>query len=239
MKTISRAVAAGALSMLGVAIAGCSESPPAPDVPFLASDAHFMLGGQHIVVPAVAMRGPGHTFDLVRPKPEKSLKERLKSEARDPSNPLKMAKVDLLIREYQYTGENSTSVGICPLLNRKWAETLCRGQHRGLLKRLPLQFDLLGRDNLDILANYWSVGRERIYDQVKHMALHPNVVEIGCDRESQFCTAVLEVLPGLVAVWQVWGGDKTAVTAEQMAETQGSAIVQFVRRIKSARVACF
>lgn len=230
MEKISRAVAAGTLLMLSAATMGCSESPARPDVQFLASDVHFMVGSHHIVIPAVAMRGPGQVFYLARRKPEKNLKETLKSEASDPNDPMKMDKVGLLIRQYQYAGEHIASVGICPLLQRKWADALCRGQHRGLLARLPEKFDLLSRDKLDILASHWTVGGERVYDQVKDKALKTNVVEIGCDRKSRFCTAVVEVLPGLLAIWTVWSDEKAAITADQMAETQGAAIVQFVRR---------
>lgn len=230
MTKISLAFAAGTLAMLSAATMGRSESSAPPDLPFLASDAHFMLGGHHIVIPAVAMRGPGHVFDLARREPEKNLKERLKSQASDPSDPMKMDKVGLLIRQYQYTGEHIASAGICPLLQRKWAEALCRGQHRGLLARLPEKFDLISRDKLDILASHWTVGGERVYDQIKDKALKTKVVDIGCDRKSRFCTAVVEVLPGLLAIWTVWSDEKASITADQMAETQGSAIVQFVRR---------
>ena len=107
---------------------------------------------------------------------------------------------------------------------------MCRGQHRGLLRRLPEAFDLIDRDNLDSLKNHWTIGKERRYDQIKDMAIQRAVTEIGCDRESQFCTAMVEVLPGLLAVWTVWGDEKIARTADQMAEAQGAAIVQFVRR---------
>ncbi len=74
------------------------------------------------------------------------------------------------------------------------------------------------------------MGRERVYDQVKDMAMRPGVTEIGCDKQSRFCTAVVEVLPGLLAVWTVWSNEQTGNTAQQMAETEGPAIVQFVRR---------
>jgi hypothetical protein len=226
MKNFTRAVAA----LAALCVTSCSDSPSPPDVQFLASDTHFMVGGQHIVIPAVALRGPGHTFDLNRSRPEMSLKERLKRDATDPGNPMKTDKLDLAIRQYQYTGEHLASLGICPLLKRTWSQSLCRGQHRGLLKRLPEQFDLLDRGKLDLLRNHWTVGKERKYDQVKDMTVHPGVTEIGCDRESQYCTAMVETLPGLVAVWTVWGDGKTGSTAGQMAHTQGEAIVQFVRR---------
>lgn len=227
MKNICRVVLATALSPLAFALSGCLPSPP--DVPFLASDAHFTVGEQHIIVPVVAIRQPDHTFNLATGR-SRSIKEELQRAASDPTNPMKMNKIDLSIRQYQYTGEHSASLGICPLLKRKWAEALCRGQHQGLLSRLPEKFDLLDRNSLDVLKSEFTVGRERVYDQVKDMAVRPGVTEIGCDRQSQFCTAMVEVLPGLLAVWNVWSSEKTGGAAEQMANTQGTAILQFVRR---------
>ncbi len=56
------------------------------------------------------------------------------------------------------------------------------------------------------------------------------ITEIGCDVESKFCTAAVNVLPGVLAVWTVWPDEQRAVTARAMADTQGAAIVQFVRR---------
>lgn len=62
------------------------------------------------------------------------------------------------------------------------------------------------------------------------MAIQPGVTEIDCDRQSPFCTAMVEVLPGLLAVWTVSGDPNTGDLAEEVANTQGAAIVQFVRR---------
>ena len=226
MKDILRVAVATGLSVLGLALPGCS--PSSPDVAFLASDVHFSIGGQHIVIPAVAMRQPDHVFKLSGGR-SGNIKEELQTKASDPAEPMKMEKVDLLIRQYQYTGEQIAALGICPLLKRKWSQALCRGQHQGLLGRLPEKFDLLDRGRLDLLTGV-TVGKERQYDQVKDMALRPGVTEIGCDKLSQFCTAMVEVLPGLLAVWTVWSNEKTGSTAEQMADTQGTAIVQFVGR---------
>jgi hypothetical protein len=55
------------------------------------------------------------------------------------------------------------------------------------------------------------------------------VSQIGCDQHSPYCTAIAEVMPDLLAVWTVWNDEKTGSTAKQMALTQGTAIVQFVR----------
>lgn len=216
------------LSMLNVA--ACSDSPATPDVQYLASDLHLMVGGHRITVPAVALRGLGHTFDLNRQRPEKSLKETLKLAASDPDHPMTMDKLDLVIRQYQYTDESLASLDICPRLKRTWSQVQCRGQQRGLLKRLPEQFDLLDRGKLDLLKNHWTVGRERKFDQVKDKSVELGVTEIGCDRQSPYCTAVVEVLPGLLAVWTVWDDEKSGITAKEMARMQGASIIQFVRR---------
>ena len=62
------------------------------------------------------------------------------------------------------------------------------------------------------------------------MAIQPGVTEMGCDKQSRFCTALVQVLPGLVAVWTVWPDPNTGGSAEDMAQSQGPAIVELVRR---------
>jgi hypothetical protein len=209
--------------------ASASEERSAPDVPFLTSDAHFSIGGHHVVLPIVALRGPDHVFSLGHKEPS-HMKETLKTKASDPTNPMPVDSLNLSMRQYQYTGERIESLEICPLLTRLWAQRLCRGEHDGILAPLPTKFDLLDHNKIDLLKNHWTVGRERKYDQVKDMSLRLGVTEIGCDRASKFCTAVVETLPGLLAVWTVWSDENTGVPAAQMAETEGAAITEFVRR---------
>jgi hypothetical protein len=143
---------------------------------------------------------------------------------------MKLKTLALSIREYQYAFERVASKNICALLTRSWSQAVCRGQHHGLLRRLPEKFDLLDHAELKLLGNHWTVGRERKYDQVKNMVIEPGVTEIGCDRESRYCTAMVEALPRLLAVWTVWPDEQTGATAATMAHDQGAAIVQFVRR---------
>lgn len=152
------------------------------------------------------------------------------SEASDPTHPTQVDSLDLIVREYQLSDQRLDSSAMCPLLARRWSQAVCRGLQGGLLKRLPEKFDLLDRAKLELRKTHWTVGKEREYDQVKNMAMRPGVTEIGCDRDSRFCTALVEVLPGLLAVWTVWPDAGSGGTAAKMAETQGAAIVQFVRR---------
>lgn len=148
---------------------------------------------------------------------------------------MEVDRLSLIVREYQFSGERLEASEMCPRLTRHWSRAFCRGQQHGLLARLPEKFDLFDRAKLDLLRNYWTVGREREYDQVKNMAMRPGVTEIGCDSDSRFCTALVEALPGLLAVWTVWSDEKSGGTAATMADTQGAAIVQFVRRALGPR----
>ena len=219
---------AGALFL--TLLAACEEhnDPLPPDVPFLTSDGHFLIGGHVITVPMIALRGPDHTFTLSREKPAKSRKQVLEEQASDPHNPMPVESLALLIHQYEMRDQHGASKEICPPLTRTWAQVVCRGQQKGMLGRLPEKFDLLDRAKLDLLKHHYTVGGEQEYDHVTAMALRAGITEVGCDKTSKFCTAVVETLPGLLAVWTVWSGD--GETAEQMAERQGLAIIEFVRR---------
>jgi hypothetical protein len=191
-----------------------------------ASDRYFVIGGHRIIVPTVALRGPGHVFDLNSQRREKATND----PTSDADHPVQTDKLDLIIREYQYTGEMAASTAICPLLKRAWSQTICRGKQHGLLGRLPEQFDLLDRGKLDLLKDYWTIGQERVFDQINKKALALGVTEVGCDQHSLYCTAAVEVLPSLLAVWTVSSDERLGIKAEQMAVAQGAAIFQFIRR---------
>jgi hypothetical protein len=83
--------------------------------------------------------------------------------------------------------------------------------------RLPEKFDLLDRARLDLLRNHITVGKARVYDQVKDMVIQPGVTRIACDQASASCMAVVEVLPTLLAIWTVSGHPNTGEVPEQMA----------------------
>jgi hypothetical protein len=222
-----------ALAMLLLAlfvVSACSEenNPPKPDIPFLTSDGHFLVGGQHIVVPMIALRGPEHVFALSREKPAKTSKEVLKERATDPRSPMLADSLSLLVHQYEMRDQHGASTEICPSLTRLWAQVVCRGQQKGVLKRVPEKFDLLDGTKLSLLKSRYTVGGEQEYDHVRKMPLRPGVTEIACDKDSKFCTAAVEAKPGLLAIWTVWSGEDQ--TAAEMAAAQGAAIVQFVRR---------
>jgi len=152
--------------------------------------------------------------------------QRLAALPTDPNSPQRVDSLGVVLRQYQYSYPAGSS--ICPLLSREWLRLTCTGKGHGLLKRLPDEFELLDRAKLEILQSRYTVGRERQYDHVKAMALRPGVTEMICDRQSQYCTAAVEVLPGLLAIWMmVWLDGKSGAT---LAESQGAALLQLVGR---------
>jgi hypothetical protein len=207
---------------------GCSESQPTFDIQFLASDLYFTIGGHHIIVPAFAGDAPDRAFDLNHRDSNLSPRDRLKKEARDPAKPAPAVSLHLRIKPYK--GDYPELREVCALLKRKWSRAVCLTEQGGLLRRLPERFELLDRRKLDLLEHHWTVGKERQFDQVNGLALEPGITEIGCDKQTIFCTAAVEVLPGLLAIWTVWREEKTGTSARDMAESQGAAIVQLISR---------
>ncbi len=208
--------------------AGCARPQPKFDIQFLASDLHFTIGGHYVVVPAIDVDAPDRTFDLKGGDSGLSRKDRLKKDALDSVKPAPAESLGLRIKPYK--ADYSELREVCALLKRNWSRAVCLSEHGSLLRRLPERFLLLDRERLELLQHYWTVGKERQFDQVKDLALEPGVTEIGCDKESIYCTAAVEVLPGLLAVWTVWSDEKNGRTARRMAESQGAAIVQLVGR---------
>jgi hypothetical protein len=208
--------------------AGCARPAPEFDIQFLASDLHFTIGGHYVVVPAIDVDAPDRTFDLNPRNARLSRKDQLKKEAFDPGKPAHMDSLGLRIKPYKADYPELREV--CALLKRKWSRAVCLSEQGNLLRRLPERFLLLDRKKLELLQDYSTVGKERQFDQVKDLALEPGVTEIGCDKESIYCTAAVEVRPGLLAAWTVWSDEKTGRTARGMAESQGAAIVQLVGR---------
>jgi hypothetical protein len=205
---------------------GCSDEPSPPDVDFLVRDGEFEIAGHAIIVPIVALSN-AERFTLAD-KSRDSWRKDLEEQAINGGIPMRVDNLDLAIRLYGTTGEFGVSLQICPRLTRLWAQLVCRHEQKGMLKRLPESFSIVDRAKLDVLKTRWVNGGGTQYDQVKDMQLSSGNAEIACDSDGKICTAVVEPLQGLLAVWTV--GNREGETALQGAERQGTAIVEFVKR---------
>ncbi|ACF01516.1 conserved hypothetical protein [Rhodopseudomonas palustris TIE-1] len=214
--------AIGAVTSLYFALAP-PELPTPPDVSFLASDAHFMVGGQHLIVPAVAL-SRFHCVECLEPHRLEKSKAYLQ-EASDPAKPMPARILDVSILRYRDITERSSTPDICPLLTRQWSKAVCRGQTKGILGRLPQSINLRDRT----LGKKTTSGVEQGADR-RNDGMRPVAAEVHCDVDAKSCDARIEALPGLLAVWTVWNDERTGTTASEMADRQGLAIVEFVRR---------
>ena len=199
------------------------EAPTPPDVSFLTSDAHFMVGGQHLIMPVVALSS-FHCVECLEPHRLKFSKEYLQ-DAGDPAKPKRVPRLDVSIVRYRNITEQSFAPDICPLLTRQWSKAVCSGQITGVLGRLPPSIRL--RDGT-VRAEITS-GAEQAADR-RNDRIRPVSAEVHCDVGAKFCNARIEALPGLLAEWTVWNDERTGTTASEMADRQGLAVVEFVRR---------
>jgi hypothetical protein len=222
-----------------LAITSCDVSPQPPtDVDFLASDAHFILGGQEFVLPFVAIAQVSEPLSYSNrafgfPSADDSLEVRAADRASarrlagDPTRPMRAGAISISFQTYQYFGEHAASVRICQRLTRTWSRAVCQGERPGALRDLPEKFQLFDRKNMSQLAQHFTVGKERRSAQVANMRILPGETELQCDADSKFCTAALAVHPSVVAIWTVWS--RPEESALHMARRQGQAICSFAR----------
>ena len=202
----------------------------------VASDAYLKVAELKIVVPIVALNEPryaheSNSFSLRRAffSTEASLEERAKFKklSEQPETAPKVDRVEILISQYQYFGERTSSTKICPLLKRDWAIYFCEGKRKELMKELPEKFYIADKNRLDLFSANYTVGKEKVTDQLHKLKLESLEADIACDADGKFCTAGVQTTPATLAVWTVWASPLT--TARQLAESQGRAIKAFVK----------
>jgi hypothetical protein len=208
--------------------AGWPAHEAAPDIELLASDAHLIVGSQRLIIPFVAIAGSSQAFSLSNKTPD-SLRMSIAKQASDPTKPFPLKRLRLNIEQYQYHGEHSAFSGICPRLTRLWWRKVCEGEGDDVARYLPRTFEIFDQNDLVLMRNTWTVGNENTFDQLRKLTLEPGKTEVACDQGSRFCTAAVEVLPGMVAVWTVWNDPEKQQTARQMARPQGDALVEFLK----------
>jgi hypothetical protein len=137
-------IAAAGFAVFLVAIILISRDPDIPDVKFLSTDAHFLVGGERITLPFVAVRrieelgdfgDPLYGYhDSSRQFASDAYKTRFLGFAANRVAPMEVAFLGISLDAYQYYGEHIASVEICPLLTRRWSRHVCQTERPGILK---------------------------------------------------------------------------------------------------------
>lgn len=223
-------------------LGACSPSPKRysdAEIAFLASDAYIKVAEQTLVVPYVALSGlvsQKQTFSLDRGKDRQATKDRLEKFSEEASNRETAPQVDKLeitMRTYGWNDFDTSFIRICSLLRREWARSVCDDPWAPIKEALPHDnnlfylFDLRNPGSFD---NHWTVGLERVSDQLRKMDLEAGKVSVVCDPKpstaTTFCTAAVKVKENLAAKWTVWDG--TQETFARQADREGAAIKTFV-----------
>jgi len=203
----------------------------------LSSDAYLKIGDIEVTVPLVALLEPKyaytpHSFPSWAASDKKTqMDERTKFKALSSKleTAPKVDRIEILIEQYKYYGENLSSVKICPLLQRDWAKYFCRGEFQEIAKKLPEKFYIVDEKHTDLFSNHFTVGFEKMSDQIQKLNLESAVADISCDADGKFCTAGIRISNATLAIWTVWASEKFKKSAKQMAEMQGKAIIAFVK----------
>lgn len=204
----------------------------------LASDAYLEIADLNIVIPIVALLEPQYAYkspsfslgsDAFNQQAARQDRVRFKQLSARSETAIKVGRAEILIGEYQYSGERLSSRKICPLLKRDWAIYFCEGKKQQVMRELPGRFFIADSNRLDLFSTHYTAGGEKVVDQLQKLKLDTSSVEIACDADGKFCTAGVQTTPNTVAVWTVWPTDNPPKTTWQNAESQGRAIKAFVK----------
>jgi hypothetical protein len=241
------AVGIGFLIALGALFWGYSGTgsgttdPDQPDPEFLATDMHFVLGGRHMTLPAVAVSDVSIPPDNANPLPgyqsdphfwgeprwfqTRKHKDAFVALAGDPSRPANVSRLDLLLSGYGNYGDSGIFRKLCPLLTHDWSRAICEGTPQSELDDLPRRANLLNRDGLATLRNYGLSGIEHLTlaDLVATMPMDSPVPAIACTRDQAVCYAGSRLAPDIFAVWELPGG-ATPTDREALALREGAAL---------------
>ncbi|MEX5579563.1 hypothetical protein [Pseudophaeobacter sp. A-200-2] len=207
-------------------------------IAFLASDAHVIVGKRTIRIPYIAL--PGYTaskqsFSLDRSGGRERSKARLEAfrEAADRRETApELDKLEIRVRAFGWNDFNPSFSNICSQLTTHWAKSVCDNPWAPLTQALPRnRFYLSDAEALAAFDNHWTVGKERVGDQLRAMEIHRKTASIECDGTAtnsgtRFCTAAMRIDSRLIAVWTVWSSLEE--TPLQMAERESLAIQSFI-----------
>lgn len=202
-----------------------------------ASDAYLKVADLDLVIPIVALLEPRYaytpySFSLGSKNANKEELEKraeFKKLSAESETAPTVDRAEVLVRQYQYTGESISSQKICTLLKRDWAKSFCKGEHLEIMKKLPEKFYIVDKEHIDLFSSHYTVGQEVMADQIHKLNLASKAIATSCDADGKFCTAGVKTSPETIAVWTVWPSVKPVKSAQQMAESQGKAIVAFVK----------
>jgi hypothetical protein len=223
------------LGLIAIALISELRDPhPQPlDAEFLASDGHFMIGGQHIVIPigSIRMSGQGaQTFSLA-PAKRVNWYDLMKAKALNPAQPMEISEATIHPM-YSVEGDLKEGRRICEALKRPWARTMCFGRKEGPLKDLPeYRFEIIAASHRDHLNQHSMSGFSRSLETL--VTPTPGLstsTYYDCTRQPGFCWASIEALPGVLAYWSAGSTPARGEYPYLKAQAEGAAVRELLSR---------
>lgn len=212
------------------------------DVGLLATDAHVSIAHHSIVVPLVAFNDHAHrnpSFSLGRKDDSDRARDELNQFLRDtadPKNPLVLDSLSVVVQTYGWNDSDMSQRGVCPLLTRDWARSVCDDPWSAVLQALPAnRFRLVNLSRLHVADPGGPIRCSNDEKPNPVLNLRPGDAVMICSaevfggRDDQYHHAVMRIDGDLGASWMVWRNGKAGETAEAMTEREGKAIAAFVR----------
>lgn len=238
LSTVSRLLFAGCLAAL---LASCEERKRQPvDVALLSTDVYVSVAQHTLVLPVIAMEDFAYrpqSFSLDRQGDRaraREARDELLRDAADPAQPMVLDGLSIAVRTYGWNDFDPGQRGICALLTRDWARSVCGNPWAAVQQALPHRFRLVdlrlqGGDGPDPV-NCVDPGRPRRESprSVGEAVMVCEAKVFGGDSD-EFHSAVVRIEGDLGAVWTVWRHGQSGETAEAMTEREGKAITAFVR----------
>lgn len=228
---------------LGVLLTSCEEPRPQPvDVALLSTDVYGSVAQHTLVLPFIAMEefaSRPQSFSLDREGDHiraREARDELLRASTDPADPREFDHLSIVVRTYGWNDFQPGQRGVCALLSRAWARSVCDNPWAATRQALPGdRFRLVdlrrlqvadGRDPVNCIDT--DKPRRELPQAAGEAVMICEAKVYGGDSD-EFHSAVVRIDGDLGASWLVWRHGQHGETAEAMTEREGKAIAAFVR----------
>jgi hypothetical protein len=224
------------LSGLPAVLAACgNDKHPSINVRLLSTDIHVSVAKHTLVLPFIALDDYAYrkqSFSLNRKGDNESALVALRqflNDSADPKKPLALDELSVVVRTYGWNDSDMRQRQICPMLTRKWAQSVCDNPWAAIQQALPSNsFRLVNLGRLQVNCHDDSKLRLPLPQRPREAVMVCKALVYGAP-DNQYYHAVIRIDGDLGVLWTVWRYGQNGETAEAMTEREGKAIVAFVQ----------
>lgn len=231
-------------SVLGcvfLALTACKkiEEPPR-NYALLASDVHVSIAHRRLVLPFISLsanRGM-QSFSLAKKDDAASQAnaiDNLMHESIDSENSKPLDRISLQIDTYGWDDWDMKMGQICPMLTRKWAQSVCDNPWAVVQQSLPNRIEIVDLRRLKLDTNQYSPRCAENSLPYQSLPARQGAPVIICEQQmfggkaAEFYVAAVRIDGDLGAVWLIARSSQAGETGEARMARQGKAVVAFLQ----------